>query len=412
MHFRTVYVFLVLLLVVLWACAWDNSAVNLSETPIDSSKDRNEKVDETLILGVEQLEAYLPLLSGKNIAVVANQSSIVEEKHLIDLLIANQIAVKKVFSPEHGFRGEVEAGANIYDYVDSATQLPVVSLYGKIKKPKSKDLAQIDCIVFDLQDVGVRFYTYISTLHYVMEAAAENNVEVIVLDRPNPNGHIVDGPVRKSQFKSFIGMHPVPILYGMTIGEYAQMINGEKWLSGGITCALTVIAIKNYTHQTPYSLPIAPSPNLKTDNAIGLYPGLCLLEGTIVSVGRGTDWPFELFGHPDFPEREFYFTPKARAESTNPKLNGKRCFGVDLRKDERSESSVLQLDFLFAARNWLYPKHGEKWIDRPQFFNLMAGNNQLIKQLTTFASEEEIRQSWKKDLEEFHKIRMRYLLYD
>jgi len=392
------------------ACAHDHStAIHIHNDFSIIPKDTNAK---TVLPGVYQINDYLPLIQNRSIAVVANKGSYIGGEHLIDLLLKNNITIKKVFSPEHGFRSDADAGATVLDYIDPSTKLPVLSLYGKTKKPKSRDLEGVDCILFDLQDVGVRFYTYISTLHYVMEAAAENKIPVIVLDRPNPNAHIVDGPVRKPQFKSFVGMHPVPILYGMTIGEYAQMINGEKWLNASIQCSLTVIPIQNYTHKTQYSLPIAPSPNLTTDNAIRLYPSLCLLEGTIVSVGRGTDSPFELFGHPDFPNNTFSFTPTSREGASDPKLKNKLCFGIDLRENKSSKFDKLQLDFLFTARNALYSKYGEKWIDRPQFFNLLAGNNQLIKQLTTFASEEQIRKSWEKDLEQFRKIRLRYLIYD
>jgi len=396
----------------LFACAWENSNVEKHET-LSIRTDTNTVIETQKVLpGAYQLEKYLPLICNSSLAVVANQGSEVDRSHLIDLLLKNNVKVKKVFSPEHGFRGEGDAGATINDYIDSTTNLPVLSLYGKTKKPKTKDLEGIDCILFDLQDVGVRFYTYISTLHYVMEAAAENKIPIIVLDRPNPNAHIVDGPVRKPQFKSFVGMHPVPILYGMTIGEYAQMINGEKWLNAGVQCSLTVIPIQNYTHDTPYSLPVAPSPNLKNDNSVRLYPSLCLLEGTMFSVGRGTEAPFELFGHPDFPKKTFSFTPKERLGASNPKLKNKVCYGVDLRDNKDIITNKLQLDFLFTARDALFAKYGEKWIDRPQFFNLLAGNNQLIKQLATFASETQIRQSWEKDLEQFFKVRKRYLLYD
>jgi len=371
------------------------------------------KISHTEVLpGAYQLEEYLPLIRNKRIAVVANQSSCVDDQHLIDLLLSRKIAVKKVFSPEHGFRGESDAGALIQSYIDKKTNIPVISLYGKTKKPKSKDLSNIDYILFDLQDVGVRFYTYISTLHYVMEAAAEHKIPVIVLDRPNPNGHIIDGPVRKAEFKSFIGMHPVPILYGMTIGEYAQMINGEGWLNSGIKCKLTVISIKNYSHTTSYSLPIAPSPNLQTDNAIRLYPSLCFLEGTIVSVGRGTDAPFEQYGHPDFPVSDFFFTPKPQKGSTQPKLENKKCYGINLTNSPSNSLTKLNLHYLFYARDVLSPKYGDKWIDRPQFFNLLAGNNQFIQQIISSVSEDEIRKSWETDIEKFRKIRLRYLIYE
>src|SRR5690606_19317907 len=279
--------------------------------------------------GAYQFERYLPLLKGKRVAICGNQTSVVNNTHLVDTLLSLGVNVVKVFSPEHGFRGEGDAGAKINDDVDAKTGLHVISLYNDNKKPKASQLDSLDVIVFDLQDVGVRFYTYISTLHYVMEAAAEKGIPVIVLDRPNPNAHIIDGPVKKNGFESFVSMHPVPVLYGMTIGEYGQMINGEAWLSGKIKCDLTVIPVDNYRHKDYYSLPIPPSPNLRTDNAIIQYPSLCFFEGTIVSVGRGTNYPFELFGHPDFTDKSFSFTPTPQKGATDPKLKNQLCYGVD-----------------------------------------------------------------------------------
>lgn len=369
-----------------------------------------EENNDEILPGAYQTEEYIPLLEKKRVAVVGNQTSMIEKTHLVDSLISRKINVVKVFSPEHGFRGDGDAGATINDDVDNKTGLPVISLYGDNKKPKSKDLDSIDCIVFDLQDVGARFYTYISTLHYIMEAAAEKGIQVVLLDRPNPNAHIVDGPVKKSGFESFISMHPVPVLYGMTIGEYGQMINGEKWLKDSITCNLTVVEIKNYRRKDSYSLPVPPSPNLRTDNSIILYPSLCFFEGTIVSVGRGTATPFELFGHPDFPDTGFSFTPSSQKGATDPKLKGKKCFGIDLTKNTK-RFKELSLDYLFMARDILYPKYGEKWIERPKFFNLLAGNDQLIQQLNSFCSEDEIRDSWEEDLKAFRKIRKEYLIY-
>ncbi len=369
-----------------------------------------EEHNEEILPGAYQTEAYIPLLENKRVAIVGNQTSLIDKTHLVDSLLSRKVNVTKVFSPEHGFRGDGDAGATIHDDTDKKTGLPVISLYGDNKKPKSKDLDSIDYILFDLQDVGARFYTYISTLHYVMEASAEKGIKVILLDRPNPNGHIVDGPVRKPGFESFIGMHPVPVLYGMTIGEYGQMINGEKWLKGGITCDLTVIEIKNYRHKDEYALPVPPSPNLRTDNSIVLYPSLCFLEGTIVSVGRGTATPFEIFGHPDFSDTGFSFTPASQPGATDPKLKNKKCFGIDLTGNERRFKTLI-LDYLFMARDILYPKYGEKWIDRPRFFNLLAGNDVLIQQLNSFCSEDEIRESWEEDLKEFRKIRKEYLIY-
>lgn len=377
------------------------------------------KIDDTIEIedengdispGAYQTEEYIPLLENKRVAIVGNQTSRIENTHLVDSLLSRKVNIVKVFSPEHGFRGEGDAGAKINDAIDQKTKLPVISIYGDNKKPKSKDLDSIDYILFDLQDVGVRFYTYISTLHYVMEAAAEKGIKVIILDRPNPNGHIIDGPTRKPGFESFVGMHPVPVLYGMTIGEYGLMINGEKWLKDSLTCNLTVIEIKDYKRKDEYSLPIAPSPNLKNDNSIVLYPSLCFFEGTIVSVGRGTTTPFEIFGHPDFPETGFSFTPTSQVGATDPKLKNQKCNGINLTEnDERFKK--LSLDYLFQARDILHPKYGDKWIDRTRFFNLLAGNDELAKQLNSFISEDEIRESWEEDIKTFRKIRKEYLIY-
>ncbi|MCO5259020.1 MAG: DUF1343 domain-containing protein [Crocinitomicaceae bacterium] len=367
--------------------------------------------NEGIIPGAYQLDDYLAKLANKRVAVVANQASFIKNTHLVDTLLSQDVAVVKVFSPEHGFRGSEDAGATVNDDIDKKTGLPIISLYGNNKKPKSTDLDSIDIIVFDLQDVGVRFYTYISTLHYIMEAAAESNIPVILLDRPNPNGNIIDGPVKKAGFESFISMHPVPVLYGMTIGEYGKMINGEKWLKDSVQCDLTVIEIKNYTHKSHYSLPIPPSPNLRTDNAIMLYPSLCFFEGTVVSVGRGTSTPFELFGHPQFPDKGFSFTPTSQPGASSPVLKGQLCYGENL-TDQRHRLKKLELDYLFEARDALYPILGEKWIDRPRFFNLLAGNDELLKQINSFASEREIRDSWKEDLKQFKEVRSHYLIYD
>ena len=279
-------------------------------------------------VAAERTNSYIPLLKQQKIAVVGNQSSRIGNTHLVDSLITLGIDIAKVFSPEHGFRGIADAGAKIEDGIDVKTGIPIVSLYGKNKKPYAEQLAGIDILLFDIQDVGARFYTYISTLHYVMEAAAENNIKLIVLDRPNPNGHYVDGPIREKGFKSFVGMHPIPIVHGMTIGEYAQMINGENWIS--TKCDLSVIKMENYTHDMSYDLPIKPSPNLPNARSVNLYPSLCLFEGTTVSIGRGTSYPFQHFGAP-YLESSYSFTPKSGEGSKSPKHENKECFGTDLR---------------------------------------------------------------------------------
>lgn len=355
------------------------------------------------------MNQYLPLLQNKSVGIVGNQSSLIAKTHLVDSLLSLNVKIHSVFSPEHGFRGEADAGEYISDEKDAKTGLKIVSLYAKNKKPRKEQLAGIDIMVFDIQDVGVRFYTYISTLHYVMEACAENNIPLIVLDRPNPNGHYVDGPVLNLKFQSFVGMHPVPIVHGMTIGEYAKMINGENWLPNNLTCELTVIPCQNYSHDTSYSLPVPPSPNLRSDVSIQLYPSLCLLEATTVSIGRGTEGAFECYGHPDFPKSDYKFTPVPGKGSKSPKHNNSVCYGVNLNDPIYSRMTKLDLSFLIDANKNL---KGRLFIDREEFFNLLAGNNILIKQIKAGLSEEEIRNSWKQELDAYKLVRVKYLLYD
>ena len=363
-----------------------------------------------IITGAARPGTYLPLLHEKKVAVVANQSSLVKGRHLVDELIESDIKLVKVFVPEHGFRGKASAGEEIKDAIDKKTGLPLRSLYGKNKKPKAEDMKGIDAVVFDLQDVGVRCYTYISTLHYIMEACAENRVKLVVLDRPNPNGHYIDGPVLDTAWRSFVGMHPVPLVHGMTIGEYAQMINGEHWLNGGIRCELTVVSCKNYNHKTPYELPVRPSPNLPNSNAVALYPSLCLFEGTVVSIGRGTDKPFQIIGAPYFPETPFSFTPKSREEALKPKYENERCNGYDL---------SIFAEFYIRGNNELYlfwllesysmsPKKDEFF---NAFFDKLAGGTHIREQIEAGKTEAEIRNSWKKGLTAFKQTRRKYLLY-
>ncbi len=363
-----------------------------------------------ILPGAYQTNEYIPLLNGKKVGVVANQSSLIGVTHLVDSLLKLQIDIVKVFSPEHGFRGDADAGEHIENQKDSKTGIPIISLYGKNKKPTNAQLKDIDVIVFDLQDVGVRFYTYISTLHYVLQACGENHIPVIVLDRPNPNGHYIDGPVLKEKFQSFVGMHPVPVVYGMTIGEYAKMILGENWISlkENQTLNLTVIPCKNYTHSSPYHLPVAPSPNLKSDLAIALYPSLCFFEGTTVSVGRGTDFPFECYGHPHFPETGFSFIPLSKKGAKYPKHKGTKCNGYHLNEDKYMRMNRLDLSFLLNANKLL---KNEEWINRPRFLDLLAGNDTLRQQILSGKSEKEIRETWKKDIESFKIIREKYLIY-
>lgn len=367
-------------------------------------------------VAAEQTELYLSLLKGKNIAVVANQTSVIEKKekrkkkrefvHLVDSLLSLNIRVKKVFAPEHGFRGKADAGELIKDGFDTKTGLPILSLHGKNKKPRAEQLKGIDVIVFDIQDVGVRFYTYISSLHYVMEAAAENGIPVIVLDRPNPNGHYIDGPILEMKHKSFLGMHPVPVVYGMTIGEYGQMINGEKWLKNGIKVDLTVIPLKNYSHNSTYSLPIRPSPNLPNDKSINLYPSLGFFEGTTINAGRGTEFQFQRYGASFFPKSDFSYTPKPNFGSKYPKQKDKLSYGVDLSNTKKLSS--INLEWIFDAYQKT-PKT-EKFFGKT--FTIHAGNTKLQKQIENGVSEKNIKKSWEKGLSKFKKIRVNYLIYN
>lgn len=365
--------------------------------------------DQEIILGAEQFRLYSELLKGKNIGVVANQTSFLEKEnlHLVDFLISKNISVKTVFAPEHGFRGTADAGEHIKDGVDLKTGVPLISLYGNNKKPSQGQLKGIDVVVFDIQDVGARFYTYISTLHYVMEACAEAGIPVIVLDRPNPNGHYIDGPIMEPVNTSFVGMHPIPVVHGMTIGEYAQMVNGEGWLKNKVKCKLTVIKMKNYTHDTSYSLPIKPSPNLPNDQAINLYPSLCFFEGTFINAGRGTDMQFQVFGAPSLPASKYTFeyTPHSNEGAKNPKFKGELCHGKDLRLEPRL--SKINLEWLIDA----YNANGKRKDFFNSFFVKLAGTHKLQQQIEQGLSAEEIRDSWKEGLASFQKIRGKYLLY-
>ena len=362
-------------------------------------------------IGAEQTERYYPMLKDKKIGVIANQASVVGDSNILDILVKQGFHVARIFSPEHGFRMSVEAGQVIGNGIDSVTGIEVVSLYGDRKKPSSGDLESIDLLIFDIQDVGVRFYTYISTLSYVMEACAENKIPLIVLDRPNPNGFYIDGPVLEKQYASFVGMHPVPVVYGMTIGEYARMINGEGWLKNRIKCDLRVIPLENYNHQTRCTLSAKPSPNLPNATAIQLYPSLCFFEGTHISIGRGTAFPFQVYGHPDLEYGSFSFTPGSiPGISLHPPLEGMICHGEDLRTyypDNPKESGKLILQWLIKA----YKNRGDNASFFTNYFNKLAGNNTLQQQIVQGKSEKEIRQSWKPGIEKFKKIRAKYLLY-
>ena len=365
-----------------------------------------------IVAGDQQTSVYFPLLKDKQVAVVGNQSSLIEKTHLVDTLLASGIKVIRIFSPEHGFRGNKSAGAHINSGVDAETGLPIVSLYGKHRKPSVEDLKNVDVVVFDLQDVGTRFYTYISTMTLVMEACAENHIPMMVLDRPNPNGYYVDGPVLKPKFKSFVGMHPVPVVYGMTIGEYARMVNGEHWLKNGVTCDLTVIPMKKYTRNMIVKLPVKPSPNLPDWQAVYLYPSLCFLEGSVVSIGRGTDKPFQVFGYPGM-RGNYVFTPKSiPGASLHPKLQGKTCHGEDLTayaENYRHNPPQINLQWLLTAYKELADMHVQPFFRGS--FDRLAGTDSLRLQLEKGYTANQIRQSWQQDLKKFKKIRKKYLLY-
>ncbi len=403
------------------------SSVENKEQKVSENKNKEAGIktqDEQIIVGAEQFQLYSELLKGENVGVVANQTSEVTLKkanepatkeskkfkmqmHLVDYFLLNNISINKVFAPEHGFRGTADAGEHVKDGVDSKTGVPLISLYGSNKKPSQEQLKGIDVVVFDIQDVGARFYTYISTLHYVMEACAEAGIPVIVLDRPNPNGHYVDGPILEKEHQSFVGMHPIPVVHGMTIGEYAKMINGEGWLKDKLKCKLTVIEMQNYTHDTPYALPIKPSPNLPNAQSINLYPSLCFFEGTFINAGRGTEMQFQVFGAPSLPASKYTFTytPQSNEGAKDPKFKGQLCHGKDLRKEP--QLSKINLEWLIDA----YNANGKKKDFFNSFFVKLAGTEKLQQQIEQGLTAEEIRNSWKDGLADFQKTRAKYLIY-
>ena len=375
--------------------------------------------DQSIRPGAYQTEAYLPLLAGKAVALVVNHTSLINQTHLVDSLVARGVNVRQIFAPEHGFRGEAGAGDLITDSTDPATGLPIVSLYGKNKKPTPAQLEGIDLVIFDIQDVGARFYTYISTMHYVMEACAEQNKEMLVLDRPNPNGFYVGGPVLQPGVESFVGMHPIPVVHGLTVGELAHMINGEGWLTDSAQADLTVIPVANYSHRDRYSLPVRPSPNLPNDQAVNLYAALCLLEGTVVTLGRGTDFPFQVYGHPNRAFAEagsaadtFTFVPRAiPGVVSSPKHENQRCYGADLRQVKPLEQFTLKY-VLQAHEQARAGGISDEDFFLTATFRILAGNETLQQQITAGKREAEIQQSWEPDLEAYRAMRKRYLLYE
>ncbi len=356
-------------------------------------------------MGAAKLDVYLPQLAGKRVGVIVNQTSMLGNTHLVDTLISRGVEIKTIFAPEHGFRGEADAGAHIKDGTDPKTGLPIISLYGSNKKPLPEQIKDLDVLLFDIQDVGTRFYTYISTMHYAMEAAAENGKEVMVLDRPNPNGHYVDGPVLEMDQQSFVGMHPIPIVHGLTVGELAKMINGEKWLKGGLQAKLTVIPMENYDHDMPYELPVKPSPNLPNAQAIALYPSICFFEGTDVSVGRGTPTPFQVIGSPYYQKKDFSFTPVSTPGATNPPHKDVVCYGKDLTSVEVAD----KVDLAYLLDMYQNSSNKDKFFNN--FFEKLAGTTKLRQQVIAGKTEAEIRASWEPALSNYKTKRKQYLLY-
>jgi uncharacterized protein YbbC (DUF1343 family) len=381
---------------------WVLSVFLLTVTTCEAQKSK-------VSVGAAQLDELLPLLKGKRVGLVVNNTSLVGKTHVVDTLVSRKVQVKKIFGPEHGFRGDAADGEEVVDAVDAKTGIPVVSLYGKNYKATAEQVNELDILIFDIQDVGARFYTYISTMHYLMETCAENNKQLIILDRPNPNGSYVDGPIREEEFKSFVGMHTIPITHGMTVGEYAQMVNGEGWLEGGKKCDLKVIKMKNWTHNDDYSLPVRPSPNLPNDQAVRLYPSICLFEGTAISLGRGTPTPFQILGSPELKDQKdmtFTFTPvPITGFSIEPPLKNQFCYGMDLRTVTPARKVDLQYVLYF------YSKYPDKEKFFTPYFDKLAGTKQLKQQIKDGWTEAQIRASWKPGLDAFNAKRQKYLLY-
>ncbi len=394
-------------LVLIFSCSGHSQSKKNKAHAISAQAETTKK----LVIAANRTADYLPLLESKKVGIVGNQSTVIFKEegytHLVDSLLSLKVNISKVFSPEHGFRGTASAGESVDSEVDQKTGLSIISLYGNHKKPTPEDLKDVDILLFDIQDVGLRFYTYISTLHYIMEAAAENDVSVLVLDRPNPNGHYIDGPIMEKEHQSFVGMHPIPVVHGVTIGEYAKMINGEKWLKNEVQADLKVIKMDNYVRGQTYSLPIKPSPNLPNDKSINLYSSLCFFEGTTVNAGRGTDLPFQVFGSPELDSDyfEYSYTPKANEGAKNPKHEGEVCYGKNLQFTTYLEE--INLEWLIEA--YQHTADQEKFFI--PFFEKLAGTSTLRKQIEAGKTAEEIKSSWQKGLKEFEQRRKPYLLY-
>ena len=400
-------ILLLLILLSIFSCARGNNKSN-NESP---ANEHNQVQENTSIkVGAEITEAYFTLIEGKRVAVMTNQTGIVGDHHLVDILINEKFNVVGIFSPEHGFRGTADAGEHVASSVDEKTGIPIWSLYGSGSgKPSAEKMKEFDVLLFDMQDVGLRFYTYYISMMRLMDACAEHNKKMIVLDRPNPNGMYIDGPILDMKHKSGVGALPIPVVHGMTLGELALMINGEKWLPQGRVCDLTVVPCENYTHQTLYELPIAPSPNLPNIHSIYLYPSTCLFEGTVISLGRGTSFPFEVYGHPDYKNSNFSFTPRSVAGAKNPPLLNKKCFGVDLREtpDNVIIENGFDLSYVIDAYNNL--NIGNKFFT--SFFELLVGVDYIRQDIIAGKSADEIKAKWVDDVEKFRLQRKPYLLY-
>jgi len=366
---------------------------------------------EPIVVGAERINRYRPFLYGKNVAIVGNQTSRVGDVHLVDSLLSLDVNIVKIFAPEHGFRGTADAGEHVSNGKDTKTGIPIVSLYGANKELPVEHLKGVDIVIFDVQDVGARFYTYISTLHYVMKSCGEVGIPLIVLDRPNPNGYFVDGPINKLEKPSFVAMHPVPVVHGMTIAEYAQMVLGEGWISPGFELDLIVIPCENYVHDSIYRLPVKPSPNLPTHASIMLYPSLCFFEGTQVSIGRGTDRPFEMVGAPWFPtDAPYTFTPESKPGAKYPKFEGEKCYGYDLEMFGRIAPQQRRLNLFWLMQSYEMAPDKKDFF-KADFFDLLAGGPQLREMIESGKNEADIIESWAEDLNQYLQIRKKYLLY-
>lgn len=386
-----------------------------SSTESTTAEKEAVEVQAEPVVGAAQLDAYLPMLIGKKVSLLVNHTTTIGDRHLVDVLLEKGVEIQSIFAPEHGFRGTADAGEHITDGKDPETGIPLVSLYGKNRKPQAEQLAGLDWVIFDIQDVGARFYTYISSMSYMMDACADLGIQMLILDRPNPNGHYFDGPLvdlEHEKYVPFVGLHPVPIVHGMTVGEYAQMVNGEGWLTDGRTCKLTVIPVQNYTHQTVYDLPIPPSPNLPNMRSIYLYPSLCFFEGTVASEGRGTDKQFQVYGHPDYPAGDYTFTPMPGPGSKHPKLEGQECHGQDLTSldplDIRKEARINLSYFIEFYRN--FPNKDELFRTN-KYFDTLAGSKKLREDIEAGKTEAEIRAGWEEELAAYGAMRKPYLLY-